>query len=131
MTQQTPQEVLPQNLSAPSKDKRWLHRFQIPDSLKKFGISSLGLVELTAGEELMATKRSGNNPMQLAYELTKESLREVDGRKVSTADGTADVIFNSMHPQVRTLLSQAYALLHAPKDEDTATFLSSRESQVG
>lgn len=111
--------------------QRPIHVFQVPVGLVTYGITSIGMVELTANEEIMATKRSNNNPMQLGYELAKESLRMVDKKKVSTVDGTADAVFNNMHPKVRTLLAQAYTEIHSPKDSDSKDFLSSREYTAG
>lgn len=92
---------------------------------------SVGLVELTAEEELMAAKRANNNPVRLAYELAKESLRQFDGRAVSLADGTSDTAWNVMGPVLRTLVITAYQEIHNPREDDAATFLASREVQFG
>lgn len=124
-------QATPNNIIQPVQHQRPIHNFKIPERLQTYGIESLGMVELTANEEIAATKRSNNNAMQLAYELAKESLRMVNGKRVATHDGTADTAFNNMHPMVRTLVAQAYSAIHSPKDEDSKDFLSSREYAAG
>lgn len=111
--------------------KRAIYRFDVPESLRRYGIQQMGLVELNAREEIMAAKRAGNQPLQLAFELARECLREIDKVPVSTGDGTADSVFDNMHPKIRTLLVSAYSELHNPSDVDTTAFLASREMRVG
>lgn len=113
------------------KLSRAKYTYTIPESLQRYGIKTFALVELNAREEIMAAKRADNQPVRLAFELARESLREVDGVPVSTAEGTADSVFDSMHPKVRTLLITAYSDLHNPNDGDTSSFLKSREMRVG
>ena len=111
--------------------KRPTYLYTVPTDLQRYGIKTFALVELNAREEIMAAKRADNQPVRLAFELARESLREVDGVAVSTAEGTADSVFDSMHPKVRTLLITAYSDLHNPSDKETASFLKSREMRVG
>jgi len=94
------------------------------------GFTTVGLVELTAGEELMATKRCGNDPIRLAFELAKESLRVLDGRRVSTGDGTADQAWEKMHPRARNLIVRAFGEVHNPSMDDVVGFLASRQTTV-
>lgn len=110
---------------------RQMHLFTIPASLQGFGIKSIGLVELTAEEEIMATKRCANDVARLAFELAKESLRQVDGKPVSTMEGTVDRLWNRMHPKVRNLVVAAYGQIHQPEGNETAGFLASHQVQVG
>jgi hypothetical protein len=110
---------------------RAVYRFKIPEVYHTYGVKEVGLVELTASEEIMAVKRAGTSQAQLAYELAKESLREVDGKPIATMDGTADVAFEKVHPKVRTLICTAYGSLHNPGDNETKDFLMSRELRVG
>ena len=93
-------------------------------------IKSVGLVELTASEELMAAKRASGEGARLAYEMAKTSLVEVNGSKVGLADGSADSAWNKMPPKVRNLVIQAFASLHAPPEDDAASFLASRQVRV-
>lgn len=110
---------------------RTIHTFNIPASLSGYGVETVGLVELKAGEELDAAKRASGDQMRTAYELAQEALHYVNGQRVRTMDGTADAAFAKMHPKVRSLVISAYARLHSPEDADTKAFLESRQSQVG
>jgi len=94
-------------------------------------IRSVGLVELTTEEELMAAKRAHGDPMRLAYELAKQSLVEVNGSQVSLGDGTSDKAWGAMGPMVRNLVLTAYAELHAAPEEATKLFLRSRKVRLG
>ncbi len=105
--------------------------FDVPVSMHKYGVKRLGFVELSANEELMASKRSGMTPMALQGELTKEAVRFVDGKPVNTGDGSADFFLNSCHPKIRTLCSAAYQKIHNPEQEETKGFLASMETTAG
>ena len=90
-------------------------------------ITSIGLVELTAHEELEAAKRAHGDSSRLAFELCKQSLVEVNGTKVGLADGSADSVWDRMSPQVRNLIMSAYAELHAPPPGAAEDFLRTRK----
>lgn len=110
---------------------RVIHNFTIPESLATHGVKEIGLVELTMEEEMMATRRSRGDAVRLAYEYARECLRVVDGKTVRTSDGSADRVWNAMHPKVRQLVIRAYGILHQPKMEEDAAFLESHEIKVG
>jgi hypothetical protein len=129
------------DLLAPAKDNRPIYRYKVPASLKDIagGVVELGFKELNPDEELMATKRCGNQPIRLAFEQARESLCEFGQQgpngivrtAVRTGDGTSDRLWMKMHPKLRTLCITAYAELHNPKDSEAADFLESREVSVG
>ncbi len=111
---------------------RALHLFDVPKSIgEAIGVQQVGLVELTAEEELMATKRAQGDAFRLAYELAKEALRSIDGRVLTAADGSTDVAWSKMGAKLRQLVMSAYNVLHSPKQEEQASFLGSRQVQVG
>jgi len=113
------------------RESRPLHVFKIPPKLAaESGIKVIGIVELWGSEELTVTKRAHGDPAALAYELTKESLRMVDGRKVSVFDGSVDTLWEKLKPPVRLLILQAYNRVHQPTLEDSAAFLQSHEVRV-
>jgi len=115
-----------------SRADRPVYTYAIPNKLsRESGISSVSLTELTAEEELMASKRSRNDAFKLASELTKTSLVMVDGKRMSMADGSADAAWNTMHPKVRQLVMRAYSQLHSVEDEDESSFLTSCQVDVG
>ena len=58
---------------APPSTVRPKHVFQIPASMAEAtGVQSVGLVELTAIEEMQATKKAGTDTMRIAFELARE-----------------------------------------------------------
>lgn len=109
------------------------HTFKIPSPLKEeTGIVTVTLVELTGSEELTATQRAGGQSgAKMAYELAKEALRGVNGKPVTTADGSAEAAWETMHPAIRSLVTQAYVKLHAVEKDALDAFLKSHEVQVG
>jgi hypothetical protein len=109
---------------------RVVNTFDVPPGISS-AIKQVGLIELTADEELMATKRSRQDNVRLAYELAKQSLTEINGNKISIADGSADKAWNEMSPKLRNLVIRAYAELHAPPDEEADDFLKSRKARAG
>ncbi len=117
---------------APGKPTRAVHRYTIPATLAQNGSPrEVGLVQLTSGEELMATKRSRKDQFRLAYELAKQSLVEVDGQRVGAADGSVDTAWDKMPPKIRTLVITAFGDLHAPEDDEVSAFLKSQRVTVG
>ncbi len=112
---------------------RTIYTFTIPKHLQgetdsppgRVKIETVGIVELTGGEELSATKRATNDLIAGQFELAKESLRMVNGKPVHTWDGSADIAFNQSDPRVRTLIMNAYRRIHEPEKKDLDTFLGS------
>jgi len=115
----------------PKAQARPIYRYDIPSPLAAAGVSKVGLVQLTSSEELQATKRARNDTHRLAYELAKQSLVEVNGDRVSSADGSVDTAWDQMPPKVRTLVMTAYGNLHAPEEADIDAFLKSQRVDVG
>lgn len=120
-----------QNLSEElaHKTSRPVYTYKVPAGMGD-GIESVGLVQLTAHEEMLAAKRAGNDPMKLAYEQVMQALVEVNGERVRIADGSADKAFNAMGPMVRNLVMTAHVKLHAPPEDAVEDFLKSREVRV-
>lgn len=111
---------------------RPIFRFDVPEGLAKTtGIKKLGLHQLTASEELMATKRARNDTHRLAYELAKQALVEIDGKPITLGDGSADTAWGDMHPKIRTLAVAAFGELHSPEEDEIAGFLKSQTVHVG
>lgn len=111
------------------KKKREVNLFTLPPSLAN-GVKEIGMVTLSADEELQAFKRSKNDTAKMAAELTKTSIVEVNGKPVGLADGSVDAFWSDLDPKVRQLVLTAYSELHSPKDEEAASFLKSRKVRV-
>lgn len=121
-----------QNLSdgLPQKASRPVYIYKVPPALGGEDFKTIGLVQLTAREEMMAAKRSNGDPIKLAYEQVQQSIAEVNGERVSIADGSADKAFNAMNPMIRNLVMTAHAKLHSPEDTVVEDFLGSREVRI-
>jgi hypothetical protein len=111
------------------KPARPVHRFTIPKPLAN-GVASIGLVALTAREEMQAAKRGGSDAMRIVYEQVLQSLVEVNEEEVGLANGSADSAFEKMAPQVRQLVLTAYQKLHNPSEDATRAFLESQQVKV-
>lgn len=126
-------------LSAPERraNEREVFVYEVPPNLVgETGIEAIGLVIMTAEEELMAAKRTRGDAALAAMELTKQALRQVKyagqrTRTVSSADSSIDEVWSRMHPKVRGLCIVAYNDLHNAKQSDVVGFLQSRKATVG
>ena len=118
-----------QKLGLDKVETRVVHRFKVPDTVPG-DIRSIGLVEITAEEELKAEQRSKGTPDKRAAEMAKQALVEVNGEAVKFIDGSVDRAWNEMHPKVRTLLASAWVKLHLANDDEVESFFASRTSSV-
>lgn len=109
--------------------KRAHHVYDVPKNAEA-GFTSVTLVELTAEEELQATRRARGDVVRVAYELAKQCLVAVDGKHIGLEDGTVDEAWAKMGPKLRTLIMTAYAELHTPAESDAGNFLKSRRVRL-
>jgi len=108
------------------------YTYKLPASIaNQIDVQSVTLVELTSSEEMMAAKRAQNDPIRLAWELPKESLRAVNELPLSAADGSIDRVWNTLHPKARSFVMQAYNQLHNLEEPDVSAFLQSRQVEIG
>ncbi len=120
----------------PPPAARVFHEFTLPAGFDP-ELVCIGIVELTVQEEMWATKRADGNAMALGYNLAMESLRylgrskgatDIDRQMVSTSDGTTELQFHKMSPQVRQLVVTAYSAVHQPPQDTVAGFLKSKRA---
>lgn len=109
-------------------ERRVVFTFKVPEKLAAAeGVSSIGLVRLTSEEELDITDMAG--PSGKASKVVRESilrtLVRVNDKKVTHVDGSADIAYKEMSAPIRVLALSAYHQLHAPKAEDSESFLKS------
>lgn len=109
---------------------RTIHRFSVPESIPG-EVRSVGLVELTAEDELRVEQRCKGDRDRRAAELVKTSLVEVNGKRVSVHDGSVSNLWNEMPSKVRTLINTAWIRLHMATDQELDTFFESRTSSLG
>lgn len=119
-----------QKLGLNQDSDRIIHRFEVPASVPG-EIRSLGMVEITADEELKAEARCKGAPDKRAAEMTKQALVEVNGEAVRIGDGSVEKAWNNMHPKVRTLVASAWVRLHLANDDEVEDFFASRTQNVG
>lgn len=94
-------------------------------------IETIGLSELTASDELLAIARAKNgSAMQIAHELAKQSLATVNGKPISFADGTIDILWQKAKPALRSMILSAYNKLNQPNEEEMDSFLSSMQMKA-
>ena len=116
---------------APQAVPREVHIFDFPAEFHGEA-KTVGMVLLTANEELQASARSRGDSFRLAYELAKASLYEVDGRRVGVEDGSVDEAWTKFSPKVRQLLLSAYSDMHTVDEKQVvAPFLKTRRVKVG
>ena len=114
---------------APVASDRVLFSFDIPETVKG-DVRSFGLVEITADEEILASRSAGGDKYRTAMELLKFAIREVNGKPVSIADGSADKALKGMLPKARQLLLAAYAEVHVPSEAESEDFLKTMRARV-
>lgn len=120
--------VLEDRLAA-AKKPRVVHTFTFPKSVAS-DVRSIGFKELTAEEELVASKRAGVDAFRVVYERMREALVEADGKPVSLADGTSDVAWISLPPPARELALAAFQKIHSATEAQAEDFLQSQVVRV-
>lgn len=108
---------------------RTKYTYNVPPTAE-VATQTVTLVELTAEEEMMATRRARSDQIRLVFELVKASLIAIDGVELKSTDGSLDRVWDKLHPKVRSFIMQAYNQVHAPRDEDVTTFLASRQVET-
>ena len=126
--QESPRDM---NEARAVKQTRPVYTFDFPSGIASTEVQSIGLVQLTSDEEIMATKRASNNPASMAQNLTLQALVEFNGQSVSMADGSTETAWRKLSPKQRGLLITAYGELHTPEDSDIRDFLASQKVRVG
>lgn len=125
--------------AAHAPDERPVHRFTIPAKLAKLcmpgfePVTSVGIVELVAGEQRMVYKRmKEEDGASTLVALMTASLRTVNDQPVGVGDGSADTwVDRGMHPKVRDLLGAAYRQVNMVDDESVSDFLQSQTVASG
>ena len=116
-----------------AKRNRAVYEYSIPESLGggKAGIPlKVGLVQLTAEQELMASKIGRFDMTKAQYTAAKLSIVEMDGKPTDQADGGIDSFWDKCDPRVRSLMLQAYNKLSSPSKEEEESFFASEVVRV-
>lgn len=137
-----------------ARTARVIHEYDLPREVAaESGYGAVGVVILTAQEEIDATRRSRGDAIRLGFELPKACLRVVypmnaeaqagtdeqpgterelgRPKRVGHEDGSLEEAWEKIGPKGRQLIMTAYADLHTPSDGGAASFLKSRRTSVG
>lgn len=115
------------------KGDRVVYEYTLPESLGggKGGIpKKVSLAQLTAGQELMASKMGRFDVMKAQYAAAKLSIVALDGSPIDPADGALEAFWEHTDPRIRSLLLQAYNKISSPSREDEESFFGSEKVQV-
>lgn len=124
--------AVPRSTEESIRDARALTWFKLPAAVaRECGAQRVALVALTAGEELMATKRADGDQVRLSYELIKQSIVRADDTLLSTADASADRFWERLGPVGRRLAGNAFQYLNNPKVADAEDFIASAVVEAG
>lgn len=108
------------------------YEFTFPASVSDdIGIKNITIMELSPNEEIRAAKRAENDAFTLVQEMAKESIKQVDGRPVSTGDDSVDVVWGQLGSIGRSLVMNAIQAISQPQKADVQSFLLSRKVTVG
>lgn len=109
--------------------------FDLPPELIAVGDryvqKSVGLVKLTMEEEQDCFSASGNSSAKAGYLLAMKAFVEVDDRKLNKGEAEDFSVMNLTDPQIRDLITDAYANLTQNTKVNKDLFLKSRRVKVG
>lgn len=121
--------------AARKDEDREIYWYTMPERIAtSTGISEMGFVELTTGEQIMATRRAANNPANLALELLMQSIRYINRKLVHMGDGSVEAYMNQQKRGMATVVQLAlgaYGQIHNPQAGEAVAFLSSRKITTG
>lgn len=118
-----------ESVLASQMKERVVYRFSVPESIVS-DVRSLGMVEMTADEEVQIELRCKNTPEKRAVEIAKASIVEINGKRVHNGAGEVDKAWNEMSPKVRSLVNRMWVKLHLANDEEVASFEKSMTASV-
>lgn len=113
-------------------DDRPIYVYQVPARIAdECGVKEVGLVQLSAREQLDAIDRSHGKATRVVFEYVYSSFWTMDGVKLSLADGSVEKAWSKCSPALRELIVGAYGSLHTPVEGEQAAFMMSRRVVVG
>jgi hypothetical protein len=122
-----------------TKESEWAKRdrivfeYNIPESLGggKGGVpQKVSMTQLTAEQELQASKIGRFDMMKAQYVATKMSIVEMDGKAPDKGGGGLDSFWERCDPRLRSLLLQAYNKISSPTKEEEEGFFGSEVVRV-
>lgn len=126
---------IPASLRIASRANRAVHMFTVPEKMQaEIGFATIGLLELTADEEMAVLARTKGGSFGAAvktqYELAKATLASLNGKVLPAIGEELDAAWNAIPPKGRALLLTAFKSLHNVEKELERDFLKSRTTTV-
>jgi hypothetical protein len=106
-----------------------VHTYTLPEGIRNGGPTKVGIVQLSADQELLASKMGNFNFTKTQYAAVKLSIVSFDGRPVD--HDSVESFFDGADARIRSLLLQAYNKMTSPSRDDEDSFFKSEEIQVG
>jgi hypothetical protein len=114
------------------EDKQATYTYTLPARVAKAsGYKSVTIAALTVEDEQLALKRCHNEPLRIANECAKQSLKAIDGRAVSDVDASIDRVWEQLGAIGRRLIVHAYAQLNQPQENEYGDFMKGQVVEVG
>jgi hypothetical protein len=124
-------EVLKDQIDA-IRRSRVVHDCTIPETLRGDGVTpkKITLQQLSAEQELMASRLGRDQYLKSQYAAVKLSIVEMDGKPADHTNGGVDAFWDRTSPKVRALLLTAHNKLSSPSKEEEDSFLKSMTVRV-
>lgn len=116
--------------AAKREEERVVHTFTVPESLQKYGVTTISVIELNVDDQIFAAKRGGGNEYRIGLESVIRSLYAVNGKRVKLDEEGQDQAFRAMHPKIRDLAAMAYKAVHSITVGESVSFLGSQTTTV-
>jgi hypothetical protein len=108
--------------------------YAVPDKLRRkvlnMEVTSITVGELSAMDELRCAQAARGDATVLAFQLAMASLRAINDKPVSPANGTQEQAWSEMGPKLRNLVMAAYSEINNADREVSEDFLKSRRVTV-
>jgi hypothetical protein len=115
------------------KQLRVIRELTFPDSLRKADSAlpaTISMKQLSADEELMASKLGRGEYIRSQYAAIKLSIVALGGKPVNYSSTELEVFWERCSPKVRTLLMDWYVKETTPLREETDAFFKSQVVKV-
>ncbi len=117
-------DVLQGNIKGPP---RLVYTYQVPKGIEN-PFRSVGVIELLASEHMLMSRMMSpdSSPEEQMQSLVKACIYEIDGHKAHKATAEFEIMWEKVHPKVRSMLKKVVTQLHVPEPKEEEDFFSSR-----
>lgn len=108
--------------------------YEVPAKMRRqvlgMEVQTISVGELSAMDELRCAQNARGDATVLAFNLAMASIRAVNGKPVSPADGSQEKVWSDLGPKLRNLVMAAYSEINNADREVSEDFLKSRRVTV-